>query len=139
MSRTEIPRVQGFPKGIKGCYRSVIWQKDYCTDTKGLYLSCYDDQGVRKTASLTIEDGKLKWVERNNGEQSVPLFEISENIDVDVIFTALAEGLHQAGYYPEVDNRERITAQALSEERKEQVDYLRKQQEKVVDKLLEVK
>ncbi len=134
-----IGRVNGFPAGRFGCYSVHVGGRDYADDTVNISICKYDPNGVGKPQTLVFnkKTGFVEFVEYEDRTIPDSLFGLRQIIDADAILIALAEALHREGYYPEVDNRERITAQALAKERKENIEYLRKQQERVVDKILE--
>ena len=132
-----VGRTNGFPTGRMGCYNAFVGG-EWGSDKIRVYIKKYDPNGIGKPRSMVFnkKTGSVDFVEYEDGTVPESLFGIANIMDADAIFVALAEALHHAGYYPEVDNRERITAQALAEERKEQVEYLKKQQEYVTQKLL---
>ena len=139
MKQRQVSRENGFPVGIRGSYKARVGSIDYADDYITVFIRKYDPNGVSGPESLVFDkkSGNVKFVKCDTTYIQEYLFRISAMDDSDAIMVALAEALYDSGYYPEVDNRERITAQALAEERKESIEYLRKQQEKIVDKLLE--
>lgn len=80
-----------------------------------------------KSSYLTIKDGFLAFNPREEGEAiKEPLLTLNR-IQSRRVLQALADALHKAGFVVEHDNKERITSQAIAEERKEQIDWLRNQ------------
>jgi hypothetical protein len=58
------------------------------------------------------------------------------NMRNNEILQAIADGLAKVGVVAEVDNKQRIVAEALAEERKGQVQYYKQQNEDILNKLL---
>ena len=82
-----------------------------------------------KSFYLTIENGYIVYKERDEAERPKEPFLRISGFNYKEILRALAEALDNAGYYPEVTNKEKIASQAIAEERKEQIDWLRKRVE----------
>ena len=133
-----LPRANGFPVGRLGAYKAWV-NSEYGRDSVDLYIGLYDHMGISKPKHLEFDkkDDKIVWVEHEEGGKLKPLFSIGEISDATPIFVAIAEALHDAGYYPRIENSERIISEALSKERLEQIEYLRKQMEKTHGKILE--
>lgn len=86
-----------------------------------------------KSYSCKFENGRLELTEVDQYARHDPIVTL-DSIDASGILQGLAEGLAEAGYVAEVDNAERITAQAVAEERKEQIGWLRGSLEELWDK-----
>ena len=85
---------------------------------------------------FTLVDGKLNVHPREEGS-IIPdeLFTLDGN-EGKKILQALAVELHRNGFVVESDNKERIVSQALAEERKEQIEYLRRFNGDIVKEVL---
>ena len=110
-------------------YRFHI-SEDWGFDGYKIYLS---GVGAEYTSHyFTIKDGRLQVHDKEEGSIiPEPLLVLTEHTGKQIL-QKLAEGLAKAGFVAEVDNKERITAQALAEERKEQIEYLRKFNEDII-------
>ena len=64
-----------------------------------------------------------------------PLIVVSEQFGGHKMFQAIAEGLKEAGFVAEVDNKKRIAAQALADEREKELDYFKGLNEKLIMKM----
>lgn len=94
----------------------------------------YEDLFKNKTLYHTVEDGKLISHELKVGvKPSIPLIEFSGYGDHNEMLKAISEGLKRAGIVPEVDNKERITAEALAEERSKELSYFKNLNAKLIE------
>ena len=90
-----------------------------------------------KSYAATISDGIVVWVEIEEFvAERPPVFARFPHGEWSPVMTALVESLKNDGIVVEIDKAQRISAQAVSEERKEQIDYLRKQHNKILNRLI---
>ena len=82
-----------------------------------------------KSYCLTMKDGLLERHFYEEGERPSKVF-LTLSLFSEVILDAMVDGLKRAGHVAEVDNAQRITAEARNEEKEEQIGWLRKQIEK---------
>ena len=100
--------------------------KRWDRDGADIYLLEYSQE---KSYYLTMTDGLLIRNEMEEGTRPDKPF-LTLNLYTERILEAFTEGLKQAGYVAEVDNAQRITSEAVAEERKEQIGWLRGEIEK---------
>ena len=102
--------------------KSEIWNDSY-----ELYLTGHQPHEMDSCYYFTVKDGVLEAHKRKEGEMiKEPLLRFTGQSAVNIL-SALVEGLKEAGYVAEVDNAQRITSEAKAEERKEEIEWLRKQ------------
>jgi hypothetical protein len=83
----------------------------------------------------TIENENLVRHPHTAGDEYKSLLYLPAPFNKNIL-TAIAEGLADIGIVAEVDNKQRIVAEALAHERKEEVEYYKKQSEKIIDYFL---
>jgi len=76
---------------------------------------------------LTVKDGIIQFNPKEEGEIIKEPFLTLTRHQPKRVLNALVDALKDFGYVAELDNKERITAQAIAEERKEQIGWFRKQ------------
>ena len=82
---------------------------------------------------LTFDKGEIVWDKKPH-----VLFEEAERtwlVDDDFL-QAFADGLGEFGIYPQKTNKDKIKAEAISDERKEQIEYLRGLNKEIIFKKL---
>ncbi len=83
---------------------------------------------------VTIEKGKMKiGKEPFDPFSAVPLSE-SISVSNNDFLQAFADALGDIGIYPQATNKDKIKWEAVSDERKEQIEYLRELSEKIIFK-----
>lgn len=87
-----------------------------------------------KNYCYKVKDGFLEESLYDTAAEPEPFLEINELFRGD-LFNAFANGLKDAGYVAEVDNAQRITAQALAEEREKEISWLRTEVSKLLGKI----
>lgn len=101
-----------------------------------VYLTFVD---LNKAYNLTIDAyGILQSDEFSEGESFSnikPLFKLNKNDCADIC-SALTEGLKNFGYVAEVDNAQRISAEAISQERKSELDYFKELNTKLIENFM---
>jgi hypothetical protein len=103
----------------------IAIHEDWETEAIKIYGFAYNED--YKSFYLTIDGGYLKLNPKEEGEPAKEcMLQLTRNIQKPFL-EALTEGLKKAGFVAEVDNTQRITAEARNQERKEQIDWLRKQ------------
>ena len=107
---------------------------DWASPSTKLYLWSTSDG--YESFYHTIENGLLTRHPKDEGEGGEPFLTIPDSIRSEPFLDALVEGLRIAGYVAEVDNRQRVVAEALAEERKIEADTVRNKLFEVIDKLI---
>ena len=81
-----------------------------------------------------VKDGLLE-----HQEETIPLLDLDYDIDEKFedqyghgILQALSDALGRIGIYPQATNKDKIKAESIADERKEQIEYLRKIQERMI-------
>lgn len=117
--------------------------KFYLTDDKfngsdliRAYFYAFNESKVWSITMDGSEFKKFKMVPKEEGEEGEIFFEVTSRI-ARGFFQAMAEGLAHAGYVAEVDNKQRITSEALANERKEQLEKLQKENKDLINKVLD--
>jgi len=87
------------------------------------------------TYSYELDGNGIKKIAIEEGQALTPFMCVSDQILVkDSFFQALSDAFAQMGIYPTVTNKEKIKAEAISDERKEQIDYMRGLNERIIFK-----
>ena len=92
--------------------------------------------GGGKVYTERVEDSRIIREEHNEGEMAPVFLSIVEDYinDNEGFLQALSDGLGRAGIYPQKTNKDKIKAEAVSDERKDQIDYLRDLTERIIFK-----
>ena len=110
---------------MKYGYRVYI-EDDYQGDKYRIHVFYENDRGLHY---LFCNKPELRSTKA--GERSEPFFEISKT---DNFLQALSDSLGEIGIYPGATNKDKIQYEAISDERKEQISYLRGFLERLVFK-----
>ena len=108
-------------------WRFTIETEDY-GEPYAVYLLYNNEDGARRYAS--VEDGVLKLndykahTQLNSKDGPKPLF-IMPGFDRGILM-AICKGLARAGIVHPISNEQKIAAQAVSDERKEMLDYFKR-------------
>lgn len=92
-----------------------------------LYLTSLGED--YKSFYYTVKNGLLERHPKGEMEKATPLLSLNE-IYGTLILRAMVGGLKNAGFVAEVDNKQRISAEAIASERENERDWLRKLVEK---------
>ncbi len=95
--------------------------KRWDVDGADIYLIEHTQE---KSYCLTMKDGLLERHFYEEGERPSKAF-LTLSLFSEAILDAMVDGLKQAGHVAEVDNAQRITAEATAKERKEEIGWLR--------------
>lgn len=109
----------------------IVKFPDY-NDKTDLFLWAYDHSGG-KSYSCQIKKGFLELNPKEDSERGEPFLNLGL-VNERQFLSALVEGLKDAGYVAEVDNAQRITAQAVAEEREKEINWLRAELSKLLGK-----
>jgi hypothetical protein len=74
---------------------------------------------------LTLKDGVFERHPLEEGCSAEESFMTISGLIANELIPALVEGLAKAGYVAEVDNAQRLAAEATSKERKDEIEWLR--------------
>lgn len=85
-----------------------------------------------KSYHMQIENGEIKWYEHDPYGMVKPFLSILKIEDADAILGTLADALDKYGYFPEVSKERKDKAEAIAEERQENIEYMRGFIEKMV-------
>ena len=111
-------------------FRFRIYRNPEFSDKVSLYLWAYDGAN---SYSCQIKEGLLELSPKEDGEAGEPF--LTSGIDTSPVLRALTEGLKDAGYVAEVDNAQRLTSEAVAKERKDEIDWLRGEVSKLLEKV----
>lgn len=105
----------------------------------GLWATCGD-----KAFCVTVnESGIIALHEIKENEEIKPFIILSNvlggRIECNAMFQAMADGLKDAGYLQKINEVERITEKALSEERKINLDYFKKLNTELIESIINKK
>ena len=95
---------------------------------RNTFIYYYINEGQLLAQEIGVEGYKLK-------DKPKPFF-IFDVYDEKQILHAISEGLKEIGIVPEVDNKERITAQAVAEEREKELEYFKDINTKLIDSIV---
>jgi hypothetical protein len=91
-----------------------------------------------KEVYVTIEDGVLKVNPLDEASECKPLFTVSNVAfsSFSPMLQAIADGLKDMGYLQKINEEERIKEKALSEERKNEMEYFKDLNTKLICSLI---
>ncbi len=109
-------------------YKIIFWHHPAYDDLHEILV--YVRKGDENFAEVINKKGELELIKVNEYDKAPTLLKVNSEW-----LQAFADGLGERGIYPQKTNKDKIKAEAISSERKEQIDYLRGLSEKMIFKV----
>lgn len=113
----------------------------HCDIVKPINRLCYElhlhRYAINEIGKAVLDkDGRILLEKIEEWETSTPLLVIQKHMKEEGLLQSIADGLAEAGIFPTKPDSDRIKAEAIADEREEELNYFKAIYSKLVERLL---